>query len=269
MPGKNLLTKDGSHLALSNGRKEARRGSAADEPPCAADSVRLAWHDSSGPAVRTGFDPPLHSWRMPNRFPWRPNKPWVYGLCGGLCFAALDYWELGLPLPPNDDPAHLPAAMLAYLWRRQLASMAPPHMLALAWWLLASDAAAAERLSSRTAPYLCAALDAGHPTPLMLVRTRRLRSPWENHQVIAYGYRRQQAASKLALQIYDPNHPGLPVEITVDLDERANAPHLVQSTGEPLRGLFPLRYRRVRPPLVENRDLDDHLTDMSDEKSSC
>lgn len=197
---------------------------------------------------RTGFDPTAHGWSLPNRFPLGPRGRWVYGLCGGLCYAALDYWVLGLPPPSHDDPAHLPPSLLSYLRRRQLVSMAPRHLAELVWWLLASDTSAAQRLATYIVPRVCAALDAGHPTPLMLIRTRGLHAPWDNHQALACGYRWQEAAKCLALEVYDPNHPSTPVEITMKLADPSMARELAQSTGEPLRGLYPLHYRQVRPP---------------------
>jgi len=196
----------------------------------------------------TGFDPTAHGLSLPNRFLLGSRGRWVYGLCGGLCYAALDYWAMGLPPPPHDDPAHLPPSLLSYLRRRQLVSMAPRHLAELAWWLLASDTSIAQRLATRIVPKICAALDAGRPTPLMLVRTRGLRAPWDNHQALACGYRWQETAKRLALEVYDPNHPSTPVEITMKLADPSIVRELAQSTGEPLRGLYPLHYRQVRPP---------------------
>ena len=205
-----------------------------------------------GAAVHTGFDPARHGWSLPNRFLWGPGKRWTYGLCGGLCYAALDHWAAGLPIPLDQDPAHLRPSLRAYLRRRQLASMAPRHLAALARWLLMANASAEQRVFAHTVPPLCAALDSGRPTPLMLIRTRGLVRPWDNHQVVAHGYWRNPATGALHVQVYDPNHPRQTVEITLDPPGEAGSHRLSQSTGEPLRGLFPIGYRPMCPPIASS-----------------
>jgi len=93
-------------------------------------------------------------------------------------------------------------------------------------------------------------LEEGRPEPLMLVRTRGLARPWNNHQVVAYGCSCDAVTGTMRLQVYDPNHVDQPVEITLDPTGGDGAPRLAQSTGEPLRGLFPLRYRPAPPPSI-------------------
>jgi len=197
--------------------------------------------------VRTTFDPTVHGWRLVNRCSLGGRANHAYGLCGGLCYAALDVWRGGRTPPPHTTAAQLPPSLRWYLWRRQMASMAPRHLAQLASWALRSDQSAASKLATIVVPQVCAALDVGRPTPVMLVRTRGLRAPWNNHQAIIYGYRWSQASAMFTLEAYDPNHPAIPVELAMDLSDATRARGLAQSTGEPLRGLFPLHYRRARP----------------------
>lgn len=213
------------------------------------DAVAFANQHACGAAViRTGFVSTLHSWRLPNLFHWGPRGRWVYGLCGGLCYAALDYWVEGRPLPLDRDTACLRPSMLAYLWRRQIATLAPRHLYRLARWLLMADITAEQMVFSKLVPELGAALNTGRPVPLMLVRTKGVRRPWDNHQVVAHGCRVDPATAMMHIQVYDPNHPGQTVEIVLDPAGRPGAPRLAQSTGERLRGLFLLAYRPARPP---------------------
>ncbi|MGC9359194.1 MAG: hypothetical protein ACP5G7_02320 [Anaerolineae bacterium] len=198
--------------------------------------------------VRTTFDPTVQGWRLVNRFPIFHRGRHAYGLCGGLCYAALDYWKAGLAPPPYETAEKLPPSLRRFLWRRQLTSMAPRHLAQLAAWALRSDQAAAAKLATVVAPQLCAAIEVGRPTPVMLVRIRGLRAPWDNHQAVICGYRWSQVSATLTFEAYDPNHPGHPVEIGMDLSNATAARGLAQSTGEPLRGLFPLHYQRARPP---------------------
>jgi len=210
----------------------------------AAREPRCEW------TSRTAFEPNLHGWRLPNRFRWGPRGRWAYGLCGGLCYAALDYWAQGRPVPTDRDPARLRSRTLGYLRRRQAASMAPRHLCKLARWLLMADATIAQKVFAEVVPELRAALEEGRPVPLMLVRTRDLRRPWNNHQVVAHGCTCDAVTGTIRLQVYDPNHAGQSVEITLETADGDGTPRLAQSTGEPLRGLFPLRYRPAPPPTI-------------------
>ena len=56
--------------------------------------------------------------------------PQTYGLCGGMAFAALDYYRTGLPLPRGTGPSDWPtrktpkgATLRSYLWQRLLESL--------------------------------------------------------------------------------------------------------------------------------------------------
>jgi hypothetical protein len=200
-----------------------------------------------GRAVRTTFHPTIHGWRLANRFVLGRGAHHAYGLCGGLCFAALDYWGAGLAPPRYKTTEELPRWVRWFLWRRQLASMAPRHLTQLASWALRSDEIIAVKLATVIVPQICAAIEVGRPTPVMLVRTRGLSAPWNNHQAVVYGYRWSRAGARLTFETYDPNHPSFPVEIVMALRSTTEAHELAQSTGEPLRGLFPLRYRWARP----------------------
>ncbi len=210
----------------------------------AAREPRREW------TIRTAFEPSLYGWRLANRFRWGPRGRWTYGLCGGLCYAALDHWAQGRPVPPAYDPARLRSRTLGYLRRRQAASMDLRHLCKLARWLLMSDATVAQKVFAEVVPELQAVLEEGRPVPLMLVRTRGLARPWNNHQVVAYGCSCDAVTGTMRLQVYDPNHVEQPVEITLDPTGGDGAPRLAQSTGEPLRGLFPLRYRPAPPPSI-------------------
>ena len=124
--------------------------------------------------------------------------PQMYGPCGGMAFAALDYYKTGLPLPRVTGPSDWPtrktpkgAALRNYLWQRliesltigrvaanMLASMAALHMMPKRWpfrggglWLLALTRLQWRRLKRH--------IDAGEPWPIGLVGTTK--DPFSNH----------------------------------------------------------------------------------------
>jgi hypothetical protein len=132
------------------------------------------------------------------------------GRCGGMAFAALDYWHHGLAVP---DAAGLPAdgSLLGdYIYARLLDSM-----LANGWrflrfmgtpdapGLLGSGVARMTR--EQEYPKLMRALDGGSPCVLGLSQARDIEGLGNDHQVVAYGY--EDGAGSSRVFIYDNNDP--------------------------------------------------------------
>jgi hypothetical protein len=168
------------------------------------------------------------------------------GLCGGMVFAALDYWHAGR-LPPADQPA--PGTPLyRFVVRRLIQSWHTPAGVAGYYrGMLSSDASLARRTISRQWPRVRALLDDGQPAPLGLVTTASA-SPLllgRNHQVLAYSYVLDGADVTLA--VYDPNSgpdDGVVIRFSTT---RAEFAHTV-SIGWPVRGFFLTRYTPAGPP---------------------
>jgi hypothetical protein len=132
------------------------------------------------------------------------------GRCGGMAFAALDYWHHGLAVP---DAAGLPAdgSLLGdYIYARLLdsmrsngwrfvRSMATPD----APGLLGSGVARTTR--EQEYPKLRRALDGGSPCVLGLSQARDIKGLGNDHQVVAYGY--EDGAGSSRVFIYDNNDP--------------------------------------------------------------
>jgi hypothetical protein len=141
----------------------------------------------------------------------------VYGLCGGMCFTALDFYKAGLPLPRGQHPADRPASgtvLRRYIWKRQLESLVIDGTRFLAWliflnhvpptwpfrggpaWLLARSKEEWKKLK--------ASVDAGQPVPMVLVRDTD--SVLDYHQVLAIGYDQADEVQG-TIHLYDPNCP--------------------------------------------------------------
>jgi hypothetical protein len=178
------------------------------------------------------------------------------GLCGGMVFAALDYWHARIR-PPADRPE--PGSPLyRYVVRRLVESWRLPAGVAQYYqWMNLPDgdgqAGIRRGTAGRTAadqwPRVKARLDRGIPVPLGLVTVagpNPLRLG-HNHQALAYGYTR--SGDEVTLRVYDPNAgpddgvgirfgpsaPGLEFAHNLDL-------------ARPVRGFFLVRYSPAAPP---------------------
>jgi hypothetical protein len=166
------------------------------------------------------------------------------GLCGGMVFAALDYWHAGR-LPSTVQPAP-GTPLFRFVVRRLIDSWHIPAGVAGYYrGMLSSDAALTRRTISRQWPRVRALLDAGQPAPIGLV-TVASANPLllgHNHQVLAYGY--AVSGAEVTLAVYDPNSG--PDDSVVVRFGAAGFAHTV-SIGWSVRGFFLTRYRAARPP---------------------
>ena len=152
--------------------------------------------------------------------------PGVYGLCGGMAFAARDYFEAGVASPPDTTPP-TSGPLFSYLWIRLLASFnlinVPPgparymHLMNPALpdhETVASNAGLAPRgrawvMINEGWPKIMGDIASGHPSPLGLVTSKSLDPSriFDNHQVLAYGY--ELDGTDLVIWVYDMNSPNI------------------------------------------------------------
>lgn len=237
-------------------------------------------HDSaekaSAPVTITlppGFRPSVHGFGFLNRFPGLPvpvhlpilpsGEKLFYGLCGGMCFAALDLLESSRPLPALTDPPARSTRLYRYLVRRQLDSFGRwgRYIPKYVRWMFLPDAEV-QRRTLIEYETIRARLAAGEKIVLGLLYNsiRETVAVWENHQVLAY-YAQDIDDHTLAIPIYDPNRPrddsGFILCRRVSVGQKNGAPHygLVCEQQSRLykprwvRGFFPvLAYRPVTPP---------------------
>jgi hypothetical protein len=224
-----------------------------------------------------GFLPSRHGFMFTNSWPPAPGVRIATplgtlgignaarGLCGGMVFAALDYWHAGT-CPPAARPA--PGSELyRYVVRRLVESWRIPSGVAryYLWMTLPDgDRAAAVRgrrvltrrgVSWRTIaagwPRVRASLDEGIPVPLGLV-TVASANPMQlghNHQALAFGY--ALSGREVALRVYDPNAgPRDDIGIWFDASSpsRPTAFRHNLNLARPVRGFFPVAYSRAVPP---------------------
>jgi hypothetical protein len=177
----------------------------------------------------------------------------VFGLCGGMCYAALDYFHAGLPIPRHAQGPANGTPLYRYLWARQLDSISRPLvLLRLFRWMLHDDDWLHRLTVRHELPALRRRIARGEPAVLLLVRARGISDPTVNHQVAAVAYIEDPATGEVTLPLYDPNHPGAETHITVHPHPAPGRPPLEGSTGEPLRGFFVLSYH----PSTRNLPVD-------------
>ena len=187
------------------------------------------------------------------------------GLCGGMVFAALDYWHAGVA-PPSAQPAQ-DDPRYSYIVRRLIDSWRLPLGVTQYYqWMNLPDGdtgfdvfgrrVVIERgLAWRTIrvqwPQIRADLDNGIPAALGIVTVA---SPWpqdlgRNHQVLAFGY--DVSDQIFTVRVYDPNQAQRD-DIYIQFDATApTAPttfdHNLGIAGT-VRGFFRTAYTAAIPP---------------------
>jgi hypothetical protein len=207
----------------------------------------------------TDFIPREHGFRFVNHFEFSFDfkLPFgvridlgdiVYGLCGGMCFAALDYFNFGEPVPTISEVEDIGRDYLTYLWDRQLDSLRLPVVPKVIEWMLRDDNDIGRTTARWEVPKMRRRIDKGAPVVLALIRVSLGESATKNHQVLATGYELKDATKQLTIHVYDPNHPLRKPTLTMDLARPSRGINAKQSTGEPLRGFFIIKYKPQRPP---------------------
>lgn len=226
-----------------------------------------------------GFLPSRHGFAFTNSWPSAPGVQLstrlgrvgvgnaARGLCGGMVFAALDYWHAGIR-PPAARPA--PGSPLyRYVVRRLIQSWRIPRGVARYYgWMNLPDADSPVSLRGRRLltrrgvawrtvaaewPRVRASLDAGIPAVLGLV-TEASANParlGRNHQALAFGY--ALSGSEVILRVYDPNsgqHDGIGIAFDVSSPSRAVTFRHNMNLGRPVRGFFAVTYSPAVPPVA-------------------
>lgn len=212
--------------------------------------------------ARTGFIPVDNGFRFVNyfefRFPVKYSLPFtgqldlndiIFGLCGGMCFSALDYFYAKQVPPTDENPRQLNGKLFTYLCQRQLDSLSIQVVIKILDWMLNEDRVISTRMARYEIPKLRRSLDKGQPAVLCLIRVQGLGDPTRNHQVLATGYEVEPSTGDLVVDLYDPNYPGRETHMRISQPRAGADRNIIQSTGEKTRGFFivPYKARRTFP----------------------
>lgn len=171
------------------------------------------------------------------------------GLCGGMCFAALDYFHTTGAAPTYTRVADIDPDLEKYLQKRQMDSLSLPlGVLKVIEWMLRSDREVRCLTVGREFSTLRDRLARGKPAVLVLIRVGGFEDPTQNHQVVAHSYELDEAAKQLKIYIYDPNQPGQESWLAMNFENPGQGIDAQQSSGEYFRGFFVADYSLRTPP---------------------
>jgi hypothetical protein len=187
------------------------------------------------------------------------------GLCGGMVFAALDYWHKEIS-PPTARPAQ-GTPLFKYIVRRLVDSWHVPAGVAQYYqWMNLPDADSSFKVMGRRViterglawrtikaqwSQIKLDLDRGIPVPLGIVTVASAKASdlGHNHQVLCYGY--DVAGPEYTVRVYDPNS-GQRDDVGITFDASAPGRRTLFShtlrIGVPVRGFFRTAYTPGSPP---------------------
>jgi len=177
------------------------------------------------------FKPSVHGFAFVNHFEGSPlpislggleqsvGAPDTYGLCGGMSFAAADYFVAGRAMPGRGRAPVRGEALYDYIYKRQTASLGEGMTLAARFgrWMSTPDEGflGTRAMTAGELDGIVGRLERGEPVVLGLVLDRHAGNtagkgpvgpPWQNHQVLAYAVS-QIPSGTIDLWVYDPNYP--------------------------------------------------------------
>lgn len=172
----------------------------------------------------------------------------VYGLCGGMCFAATDFFHTGKIIPTYTEEEDISLKFFMYLWNRQLDSLKPSLVRKLFQWMLRDDISLARSIKRWEMPKVRSEIDQNNPSVLALVRVKGISDPTKNHQVLAIGYEFDTGLELMTINIYDPNYPKEDHALTMDFSNPSQGIKLQHSKDGSQRGFFKIDYKQETPP---------------------
>jgi murein DD-endopeptidase MepM/ murein hydrolase activator NlpD len=216
--------------------------------------------------VQTGFHPAYHGFLFKNEF--SEPLPIVYklpfggsietnqvldGLCGGMCFTALDYYYGESGPPSFTDPADVDLKLRVYINDRHLEVIKIEHILEMLQWMVMEEKKSAARMARYEIPKLKRTLEKGEPVPLILIRENQTHGSVPNHCVVAYGYALDEENKNLNIQVYDPNYPDQETNLSVTPHRSENGFSLTLSEGDSIMAFFSIPYQvqKKTHPLIK------------------
>lgn len=163
----------------------------------------------------TTFVPSTHGFHFRNGFSVVPEflrsifDPKM-GFCGGMCWAALDRYIAGEPIPSTTTTPLPSSPLYKELFWRQMDTTASWRWLKTIVWQNTFDRKLTKLTREREWPKVKKSIDKGVPITLCLIQSRPIIGiPTCNHQALAVGYRIDLTSTHepIHLNIYDSNRP--------------------------------------------------------------
>ncbi len=211
----------------------------------------------------TQFDATLHGFKFANMFTTEPVQDIRFGgLCGGMAYAALDYFYSGTPTPQQKTQPATGSELFNYIYNRQVTSITEnlDKWTELGfnpfgwrtneffnWGLQGFNGGRLQELREQ--------IDADRPVPLGLFKAGN-GGFRPHHQVVAVGYDLGNYTGDLGnfkedlkIFIYDPNHPGEIVTLVPSVADHSYH-YLEYSTESWMTYFVDRKYQVNTPPLL-------------------
>ena len=220
---------------------------------------------------RTTFNPTQHGFQFRNDFTNHVVKIPSLGVdfttrgrCGGMAFAALDYWHNQLAIPSDSSLPADGTLVGTYIYDRLMNSIlanafknfhfmrTPDHPT----WFNGIGVARATREEEFLK--LKQLIDQGKPCALGLTQATNVGGFGNDHQVVAYGY--EEGDPQSTILIYDNNFPNQEIRLTFTTAYEPGDRAIHQSSGNNWRGFFVEAYAPQVPYFLGNGSL---LSEMS------
>lgn len=188
------------------------------------------------------------------------------GVCGGMVFAARDYFEAHTPMAADTAAPASGTPLFKFVTGRLIDSFnVPSGILEYFSWMNTPDQDTKVWIADRRGvawktiveqwPSVRSTIDAGHPCPLGLV-TVHSHNPADlgaNHVVCAYAYDLADNGD-LVIRVYDPNSPNKDdVHLSLNVgnpSQRTPIAHNI-NISHPVRGFFAVPYAAHVPPVAQ------------------
>lgn len=206
-------------------------------------------------SATTAFRPDVHGFKFENRFSLELEyalpligeidlEDLVVGLCGGMCFTALDYLHSGVSIPARRTVPGGRSALRKRLIGKQIQSLIPPDgVLKVLTWTAKDDTYVWRHTAGREFRKLRTRLDKGQPAVLVVIRVGKGEDPRKNHQVVARSYHYDEQSGRVRIGIYDPNHPEKEPRLSLNVASPRTSINSKQSNEGPFRGFFIVDYQ--------------------------
>jgi hypothetical protein len=178
----------------------------------------------------------------------------MHGLCGGICFVALDYFYATKIIPHLDTAPTPGTRFYKYLLKRQNDTYGRFyfHVFRFVHYSCLSDRILCQKNLLEFKKIANLLEEKPLALGIIYIHISQTRAIWSNHQVIATRF--QDLGNYYRIRIYDPNHPGSNNEV-IDAEKTTNGLQCIQKsldTGESriVRGFFLIPYSFVEPPSI-------------------
>lgn len=209
--------------------------------------------------MASDFKASTHGFHFPNDWPAVPDLtihvPLIgtlgfgdasMGLCGGMTYAAADYYFAGLPVPAMKDNPEPGSPLFEFIRQRFLDSVDIPVGILKAYGWMSHPGDLSSRTFRHETDGILADLREGLVVPITLIKVESIdpRQGGHNHQVLAYDA--LWSSASIVLSIYDNNYPDDDGQTITISDGH------IECTGyDVIRGFYANHYTPAVPPTQE------------------